>query len=106
IGMQLNQTTGTPQYQIALATPENQAILVTMDAADINEFRRQIGFGGLMRRFVDNEGIVYVALQDYSGIIAASGNVEELEALESSPFLERALLDSTYVTRINEFEST
>jgi len=106
IGMQINQTTGSPQYQIALATAENLAILVTMDAADIMEFRRQIGFGGLMRRFVDNEGIVYVALQDYSGIIAASGNVEELEALESSPFLERALLDSTYVTRINEFDSS
>lgn len=93
------------QYVIALAAPNEHAIVLSMDAADIMEFRRQIGFGGLLRKYIDNPGIVYVALQNYSGIIAASGNVQELERLQDSPFLTQALMDSTYATRVTAFDS-
>jgi len=95
----------TLQYVIAMAAPDERVIVLSMDAADIMAFRRQIGFGGLLRKYIDNPGIVYVALQNYSGIIAASGNVQELERLQDSPFLTGTLDDSTYATRITPFDS-
>ena len=105
VGMQMDQDTGQQQYMVVLATPDNNAIVLGVNADNILEFRRRVGFGGLLRKFIDNQEIVYVALQNYSGIIAASGNVQELERIDNSEFLESALRDSTYTSRINEFES-
>ncbi len=105
VGMQRDQETGERQYVVALATPDNNAIVLSVNAENILEFRRRIGFGALLRKFIDNQEIVYVALQNYSGILAASGNVQELERIDDSEFLENALTDSTYASRINEFES-
>ncbi|HKJ69246.1 MAG TPA: ATP-binding protein [bacterium] len=105
VGMQMDQDTGQQQYMVVLATPDNNAIVLGVNADNILEFRRRVGFGGLLRKFIDNQEIVYVALQNYSGIIAASGNVQELERIDNSEFLESALMDSTYTSRINEFES-
>jgi len=51
-------------------------------------------------------GIIYAALQDTSGILAASGNVQELPRIVDSPFLSKALNDSLFLTHITQFENT
>ncbi len=93
------------RYAVALATPERGAIVVNMDAEQLLEWRREIGFGSLLRRLVDNPGIIYAALQDTSGILAASGNVRQLERILDSPFLSRALRDSLFLARFTQFDS-
>jgi signal transduction histidine kinase len=48
---------------------------------------------------------VFVALQDTTAILAASGNVSEMESINDSPFLTHALQDSVFLTRISTFDS-
>ncbi len=93
------------RYAVALATRDRGAIVVNMDADQLLQWRKQIGFGSLMRSLVNNPGIVYAALQDTTGILAASGNVRELQRISDSPFLERALRDSLFLTHITRFDS-
>ena len=94
------------RYAVALAAKDRSAIVVNLDAEELLNFRKKIGFGSLLKNITNNPGIVYIALQDSLGIIAASGNVRELERIEDSPFLARALTDSSYHVRFTRFNST
>ncbi len=95
-----------PGYRlaVALAARDRSAIVVNMDAAQLLEFRKKIGFGSLLRNLSENPGILYVALQDTSGILAASGNVEELERIQGSDFLSASLYDSLFSVRTIDFQ--
>jgi hypothetical protein len=89
---------------VAVATRNHCAIVVNMEAAQLLEFRKQIGFGSLLRNLLENPNILYVALQDTSGILAASGNVEELERIQNSDFLINSLIDSLFSVRTINFQ--
>ena len=105
IGMKEARHESGFRYAIAIAAKDRSAIVVNLDADQILSFRKQVGFGIFMRSIIQNPGIVYVALQDTSGILAASGNVRELESIETSPFLLKSWQDSTFATRTTEFDS-
>lgn len=92
------------RYAIAIAAKNRSAIVLNLNAQNLLDFRREIGFGSLLKEIVINPGIVYIALQDTSGIIAASGNVRELERIQDSSFLWNSMQDSAFVTRLNTFE--
>jgi signal transduction histidine kinase len=94
------------RYAVAVATNDNSAIVLNIDAKQILDFKRHIGFGALLRTVVsDNPGIIYSALQDTMNILAASGNVKVLEAISQSSFLKQSLDDSLFLTRTIEFDS-
>jgi signal transduction histidine kinase len=93
------------RYAVAVAAGDRSAIVVNTDARDMINLRRQTGFGVLLRRVIDNPGIIFVALQDTTTILAASGNVSQMEAIDESEFLTRALHDSVFMTRTTTFDS-
>ena len=94
------------RYAVAVATKDNGAIVLNIDAKQILDFKKHIGFGALLRTVVsDNPGIIYVALQDTLNILAASGNVKVLEAISQSHFLKQSLEDSLFLTRTVEFDT-
>lgn len=93
------------RYALALAGRDQSAIVVNLDAGQYLQLRQELGFGVLLRQLADNAGVVYAALQDSGGIIAASGNVAELEALEESPFLANAFARDSLSTRTTTFDS-
>jgi signal transduction histidine kinase len=94
------------RYAVAVATNDNGAIVLNIDAKHILDFKRYIGFGALLRSVVsDNPGIIYAALQDNQNILAASGNVKVLEAIPRSAFLTQSLEDSLFLTRTVEFDT-
>ncbi len=93
------------RYAVALRAAPEAAIVVNLDAGRLLEFRRRIGFGSLVRNLGQNPGIVYVALQDTSGILAASGTVSALEDISRSDFLRTALQDSAFASRMTTFEN-
>jgi two-component system, NtrC family, sensor histidine kinase HydH len=92
------------RYAIALATNDRSAIVLNLDAEELLNFRRRIGFGSLLKEMTGNPSIVYIALQDSSGIIAASGNVRELDRIEDSPYLSNVMRDSTFLIQLIQFE--
>ena len=79
------------------------AIVLNLDAAELLAFRKQIGIGKLIRDLGDNSGIVFVALQDSLGIIAASGQVTELSSFGADTMLERTMIDDTTLMRESVF---
>jgi two-component system, NtrC family, sensor histidine kinase HydH len=104
IGLRQARYTDEYRYAVAIAAEDRSAVVVNLDAAELLEFRREIGFGTLLREVTDNPGIIFVALQSEAGIIAASGNIRELERIVDSPFLTEAYTDSDYYTRTVLFE--
>jgi len=105
LGLKAGKTLQENRYALAIATEDSSAIVVSLDAEPLLQFRKQTGFGVLLRQIITNPGIVYTALQDTTGIIAASGNVTQLESIVTSKFLQGVLSDSTLHTRQTEFDS-
>lgn len=95
------------RYAVAVSGKERSAIVVNIDAEQVMEFKRTIGFGPLLRNIVsENPLITFAALQDTSNILAASGNVTVLETIQESDFLLSSLRDSLIISRIADFESS
>jgi len=94
------------RYAVAISGKNNSAIVVNIDAMHVIDFKRNIGFGPLLRNIVsENTLITFAALQDTNDILAASGNVTVLEAISESDFLQSSLNDSLFVSRIADFDS-
>ncbi|MCB0732466.1 MAG: hypothetical protein KDC88_15695 [Ignavibacteriae bacterium] len=100
IGLKKSRYQDEFRFAVAVASTNRSAIVVNINAEDLLKFRRQIGFGSLLKKLTNNDKIEFAALQDYNNILAASGNVENLEAIEESEFLLNSLNDSTFAWRI------
>ena len=79
------------------------AIVVNLDAAELVQFRRQIGIGKLIKDLGTTNDVEYVVLQDREGIVAASGGVEEMSSIVSDSVLTVGLERDTILTRIAQF---
>ncbi len=94
------------RYAIAISGKDSSAIVLNIDAKQVMDFKRNIGFGPLLRNIVsENQLITFAALQDTSNILAASGNVTVLESIQESDFLLGSLRDSLFISRIADFDS-
>jgi len=88
------------RFAVALAARYGSVIVLNVDASKMLNFKREIDFGALIRKVVqDNPEIEYIALQDTSHILAASGKVVELDGIAQSGFLMEAYTDSAFGTR-------
>lgn len=91
------------RFAVAVATNLRDAVVLNLDAENLLQFRKEMGFGHLLREVVKNKNIIFSAFQNESGILAASGNVNELEMFEDSEFLEKASQDTAFHWRISSF---
>ncbi len=89
------------RYAVAISRTHKSggAIVLNIDAADLLEFRKQVGIGKLIKDIGDNSGIEYVALQDDRGIVAASSSIDELSAIEDDSLLTNAFDNNVTLTR-------
>ncbi len=101
IGLKPARFGNEQRYAVALSSKDGGAIVLNVDSAELINFRMKVGFGVLLRKLTDNPEIEYIALQDENGIIAAAGDVLELEAISSSQFLIDAYEDEIYHWRLN-----
>lgn len=69
------------RYAVAVSTKDRKAIVLNIDAAELFNFRNKIGFGVLLKNLAQNEQIIYLVLQNEDGIIAGSGNFNDLEEI-------------------------
>jgi len=106
IGIKSSRYGDEKRYAIAIASGDGGAIVLNIDAEKLLEFRKQVGFGVLLKSISQNEQIEYVALQDEEGILAASGKLDDLESIESSEFLSNGLENENYMWRIADVDST
>jgi len=105
IGIKPSRFGDDKRYAVAISSGDGGAIVLNVDAAQLLEFRKEVGFGVLLKGVSENEQIEYVALQDEDGIIAASGRLDDLEPVDSSAFLQKGLESETYMWRIAVVDS-
>lgn len=105
IGIKPSRFGDERRYAVAISSGDGGAIVLNVDAAQLLEFRKEVGFGVLLKSISENEQIEYVALQDEDGIIAASGRLDDLEPVDSSAFLQKGLESETYMWRIAVVDS-
>ncbi|MDP1676834.1 MAG: ATP-binding protein [Bacteroidota bacterium] len=79
------------------------AIVLTLDAKEIVEFRKNIGIGRLINDLSNNSGIEYVVLQDSLGIIAATQGITEMSRIDDDQVLLRVLTNDSSITRRSLF---
>lgn len=91
------------RFAVAIATNNNSAIVINVDAESIFQFRKEIGIGSLLKELEKNPQIIYVALQDTINILAATKNVMQLESISESEFLMESLDENRYYTRTVNF---
>ncbi len=100
IGYKVARRQSGYRFAVALATQNRSAIVLNVDARNMLTFKHDIDFGALIGKVVrSNSEILYMALQAPEHILAASGNVSDLEAIEESSFLKTSFEDSTFATR-------
>ncbi|MCF6269163.1 MAG: ATP-binding protein [Melioribacteraceae bacterium] len=105
IGFKKSRAEQGVRYVVAIASNNNDAIVLNLDAEKLLEFKQRIGFGVLIKRLTENKGVIYAALENYEGILAASGLIENIDAINETPFLLNAINDSTYAWRITELDN-
>jgi PAS domain S-box-containing protein len=105
IGVKTSRFGEGERYAIAVSSGSGGAIILNVDAAELINFRKQVGFGILLKNISQNDQIAYVALQDGEGLLAASGKIDDLESISSSEFLTESLESSSYKWRIKEVDS-
>lgn len=91
------------RYVAAIATKERGAIVLNLDAEKLLEFRQRIGFGILLNKLTENKGVIYTALVDTTGILAASKNVNYLDNIIDSEFLSESVIKDIFKWRFADF---
>ncbi len=100
IGYKVARNQNGYRFAVALAARNRSAIVLNVDAHTMLNFKHDIDFGALIGKVVrSNSEILYMALQAPEHILAASGKVSELEAIDQSSFLKTSFEDSTFATR-------
>ncbi len=88
-------------YSAGLRFKDRRIMILAIDANALVRFRWQVGFGVLLRHLAQSKKILYVALQDSNGILAAAGDVQRM------PFLPDTLptAKDAFVSRVVETDS-
>lgn len=92
------------QYFIYSLEPNGNMIVMSAEAAYMDQIMRQIGIGYLIRKISSQAGIVYIVLQGRDGIIFSSRTLPPMLSIASDPFLDSVMKTDTTSWRITEFE--
>ncbi len=106
IGLKDAEYVNEKRFAVAVSRAKNKggAIVLNLNAADFIEFRKKIGIGKIIQDISDNEGLVYLILQDSIGILAAGQGVNEAAPVEGDKFLGEAFNSDLTFSRVNEFK--
>ena len=86
-------------YAVAVERRLGGAILVRFSSDRLLALRRASGVGRLITAIGENEGVVYMALQDSLGIAAASRDIGQISRIDADPFLEKVLATGSGASR-------
>ncbi len=93
------------RFVVAVATKDNGAIVLNVNADKLLDFRKKIGFGVLMKNLTRNPGIVYLLLQDSSNVLAAAGNLPQSDEFYNRPFGGNVNPDTGFTWQIAKYDS-
>jgi len=80
------------------------ALVLGIHSQTLLTYRKRLGIGRLIQNLGSNKEIVYIALQDEQGIIAATGNIRSLSRIAADAFLLSSQGSEHAQSRITDFE--
>jgi two-component system sensor histidine kinase HydH len=80
------------------------AIVVVASASYLENFKKEIGIGYLIRKIGEESSVDYIVLQAPEGIVLASRQVGRMLKIDEDPFLQSALEEETAKSRITQFQ--
>ncbi len=104
IGFKQSRFSTGNRFAVAKKRRNGGAIVLNIDANDMLNFRKTIGIGRLVRDVGDSDGIEYIVLQDSTGILLASANMDSLVAIDNDPFLKEVVHSEQPKTRFTNFD--
>ena len=91
-------------YYLELTNRLDRVVVIAVDALYYGEALKETGIGYLAQKMAQEQGVVYIIYQSTDGIIFASRKPGNLLAIESDPFLKKALDSDSIVSRVNDFQ--
>ena len=98
------QTGQATHYYLELSNRLDRVIVLSVDALYYSEALKETGIGYLAQNMAREKGVVYIIYQSTDGIIFSSRKPGNLLAIESDPFLSRALESDTIDHRVYDFQ--
>lgn len=84
--------------------PNAGFVVASISSEKLLEFRKKIGIGNLFAKIADTEEIIYLVIQDESGIITANSAVDELSSFSADTFLSNTLAERQFASRVIDFK--
>ncbi len=79
------------RFAVAVARPGGGAVVVNIDAAKLDAYRRRAGLGQAVAYMAANPDIAYLVIQDEEGPVSVSPGVTAVESFDEDPELRRVL---------------
>ncbi|MCK4302038.1 MAG: PAS domain S-box protein [candidate division Zixibacteria bacterium] len=95
---------GPVHYYLEITGDLSRVVLLVADALYFTDALRQTQIGYLARNMAGETGVEYIIYQSTDGIVFASRKMGSLLAIESDPFLVKALESDTIMHRLYRFQ--
>ncbi|RPI17726.1 MAG: PAS domain S-box protein [Ignavibacteriae bacterium] len=95
------------RFAVAVKRKNNRdgVIVVNVDAEYILDFQRKTGFDKMINDIGNHEGIEYIVLQDFNGIISSNRDVSGMNNIDNDTFLKHTTESDSINTRYFEFQN-
>ncbi len=91
------------KFIVGISRRKGGSIILVTEAEELLNYRKSLGIGKLVQEIGENEGVVYIVLQDKLGLILASKNVTKMRRIEGDSFLENALQNRIIDSRVYSY---
>ncbi len=93
-------------YYLEITNTLDRVVVIMADALYYIDALEQTQIGYLAREMAREQGVVYIMYQSTEGIIFSSRATGQLLAIESDPFLTKALETDSIMSRVYEFQDS
>ncbi len=84
---------------------DNTIIISGIEEKKLLDLRKSVGIGVLLNNYKQNKDIIYVALQDTFGLIAATKNLEAITTIQGDDFLDSIYKSDKLTNRITDYNN-
>ena len=84
---------------------DNTIIISGIEERKLLDLRKSVGIGVLLNNYKQNKDIIYVALQDTFGLIAATKDIQAISTIQADNFLDSIYNSNKLSSRITDYNN-
>ncbi|PIS27773.1 MAG: hypothetical protein COT43_08800 [Candidatus Marinimicrobia bacterium CG08_land_8_20_14_0_20_45_22] len=103
LGWQFDSTLTTNLFGVAVNSGNGFVAVGYSRARHLLDLRKETGLGSLINSITQDSGVIYIAIQDSLGILAATEAVDSLSSFPADPFMQTVIQEKSFRWRIDNF---